>query len=434
VSQTGRHASRFVNRVLAGATDVRPGEARSVLSAGLLFFLVLAVVMVLRPVREAMALSQGIEQVRMLFLATVAATLLLVPAFGFLVAHAPRGVFLSVVYRCCALILIGFYVLTAFVSTSQSWVAPVYYVFHSVFNLFLVSLFWAFLADLFTISVSKRLFPPIAVGGTLGAVAGAGLAWAWATWIGPDSLFLVAAVLLEAAVWTTKLVARTRRGQPGQPRSDKCRIGGHSLRGITVLLHSPYLLAIGLFLVITAVVSTFLYFTELRIVENTAESVRQRTVVFAYINVWTQVATLVAQAFIAGRMMRLMGVGTALAVLPVYAAAGFAVLAFAPTLMSYTIIVSLHKAIQRGITRPARETLFTVVPREDKYKAKSFIDTFGFRTGDAAGAQLEQVARAFGPGLTSVASATAVIAIGWSALGLWLGRSQARLAGDSPRT
>jgi AAA family ATP:ADP antiporter len=424
----------LVNRLLAGATDVRPGEGRPVLSAALLFFLVLAVVMVLRPIREAMALSQGIENVRMLFLATVAATLLLVPAFGFLVAHAPRRVFLSAAYRCCALILLAFYALTAFVPGRQSWVAAAYYVFHSVFNLFLVSLFWAFMADLFTISISKRLFPPIAVGGTLGAVAGAGLSWAWATWIGPASLFLVAVILLEAAVWTTKLVARTRSGQQGQSRSDECRIGGHSLRGITVLLRSPYLLTIGLFLMITAVVSTFLYFTELRIVEDTAESVHQRTVIFAYINVWTQVATLAAQAFIAGRIMRLMGVGTALAILPIYAVGGFVVLAFAPTLVIYTIIVSLHKAIQRGITRPARETLFTVVPREDKYKAKSFIDTFGFRTGDASGAQLEQVARAFGHGLTSVASATAVVAIGWCALGLWLGRSQARLAGDSPRT
>jgi AAA family ATP:ADP antiporter len=144
-----------------------------VLAAGLLFFTVLAVAMVLRPVREAMALAQSIENVRVLFFATVAATLLLVPAFGRLVARVPRRTFLSVVYRCCAVILLGFYALIAVVPGRQDWVAAAYYVFHSVFNLFLVSLFWAFMADLFTTSVSKRLFPAIAVGGSLGAIVGA---------------------------------------------------------------------------------------------------------------------------------------------------------------------------------------------------------------------------------------------------------------------
>jgi AAA family ATP:ADP antiporter len=416
-----------VNRLLAGATEVRPGEGRSVLAAALLFFMVLAVVMVLRPVREAMALAHSIENVRVLFVATVAATLLLVPTFGCLVARAPRRTFLSVAYRCCAVILLAFYVSIAVSPGRQYWVAAAYYVFHSVFNLFLVSLFWAFMADLFTTSVSKRLFPAIALGGTLGAIAGAAFSWAWAAWIGPASLFLVAAALLEAAVWSTKLVARTRRGERWQQQAEASRIGGNSWRGMTVLLRSPYLLAIGLFLAITAVVSTFLYFTELRIVESTAESVRQRTVVFATINVWTQLATLLAQAFVAGRIMRLVGVGAALAILPIYAVCGFAVLAAAPTLLTYTIVASLHKAIQRGVTRPARETLFTVVSREDKYKAKSFIDTFGFRTGDAAGAQLECVVRRLGPGLTGVASAMVGVAIAWSVVALWLGRSQMKL-------
>jgi AAA family ATP:ADP antiporter len=391
------------------------------------FFLVLAVVMALRPVREAMALSQGIDNVRLLFFGTVAITLLLVPAFGLLVARTQRRTFLSFSYRCCALVLLGFYVLVATIPEWRGAVAAAYYVFHSVFNLFLVSLFWSFMADLFPISASKRLFPAIAVGGTLGAIAGATLSWAWAAWIGPASLFLVAAALLEAAVWAAKFVAHSRRDEGIEPAGDQ-RIGGHSLRGITLLLRSPYLMTIGVFIVITAVASTFLYFTELRIVEATAESVRRRTTIFAYINVWTQIATLVAQAFVAGRIMKIVGVGSALAILPVYAVGGFAVLAAAPTLATYTVVASLHKAIQRGITRPARETLFTVVPREHKYKAKSFIDTFGFRTGDTVGAQLECFVRAIGPGLTAVASIMVTLTVVWSGIAFWLGRSQSRLA------
>jgi AAA family ATP:ADP antiporter len=198
---------------------------------------------------------------------------------------------------------------------------------------------------------------------------------------------------------------------------------------VTVLRRSPYLLGIGFFVLLTGVVSTFLYFTELRIVESAAESVERRTSVFASINVWTQVATLVAQAFVAGRIMRFVGVGSALATLPLFSAGGFALLGAAPTLAVYTTIAALHKAIQHGITRPARETLFTVVSREDKYKAKPFLDIFAFRAGDAAGAQLESSLVASALGMTGLAAGVLPIALIWTALSLTLGIGQSRRAG-----
>ncbi len=432
--------ARLVSRLLAGATDIRPREGRAVLASGLLFFLVLAALMILRPLREAMGVEEGIEQLRVLFLYTTVGTLLLVPAFGYLVSRLRRRVFLAVSFRVCAVILVGFYVTLALLpEDGRSVCRSVYYVYHSVFNLFLVSLFWAFMADLFNVTESKRLFPAVAIGGTLGAIAGSIAAGAiaasiaegrWASWIRLEMLLLLAAGLLEAAVWTANLVARTRAARAAEPAEPR-PIGGHPLAGITVLARSPYMRQIGLLILLGAVVSTFLYFTEVQIVAAATKSKEERAALFAIINAWTQVATLLAQALIAGRIMRYVGVAAALAVLPMYSAIGFVALAAAPTWTVYTIVTALHKAVQRGITRPARETLFTVLPREEKYKAKSFLDTSVSRAGDAGGSQIERLSAAWGLGIAGVALAVLPIALVWMTVSVRLGSAQSQLADRS---
>jgi len=423
-----RSIARAVNRVLAGATDIREGEGRAVLASAALFFLVLAAVMVLRPVREATGLASGIENVRWLFLGTLGGIVALVPAFGWLVSRVRRKAFLRVSYRVCAVILLGFYLgLTLLPREAVDLLGPGYYVYHSVFNLFLVSLFWALMADLFSIAESKRLFPPIAVGGTLGAIAGSMVSWQLAERIGPMSLFLVAIGLLEAAVWMAGVLVRVR-GTRSVGSADARPLGGHAWAGVTKLVRSPYLLGIGLFIFLSAVTSTFLYFTELRLVAAAAGSVGKRTTLFANINVWTQVATLVAQAFVAGRIMRFVGVGAGLALLPLYCAGGLAVLAATPTLATYTLVNALFRAVQRGVARPARETLFTVVSREDKYKAKSCLDTFVSRSGDAGGAQFERALAVPALGAAGFAAAVLPAVLVWTALSFALAAAQSRAA------
>lgn len=402
------------------------------LASGLQFFCVLAAIMVLRPVREAMGLERGIEGVRLLFLCTVGVTLLLVPAFGYLVSRVRRGVFLAVSYRCCALILIGFYAAVTELPEPVCLLSKqLYYVYHSVFNLFVVSLFWAFMVDLFSVSESKRLFPAIAVGGTLGAICGPFVSARLADRIGVEWLFLVAACLLELAVWAAGRVARTR-AHAASRSANLHPIGGHPLAGITLLARSPYLLGIALVILPAAVISTFFYFTKMRIVGAAVASLDERAVLFAKIDFWTQVGTLFAQAFLAGRAMRLMGVGAALAALPTASVAGFAILAAAPTLKAYMVVNATYRAVQRGIGRPARETLFTVLGPEEKYKVKAFLDTFGFRAGDAAGAQLERPLRELTPGLLGLTLAVLPIALVWAALCLVLGWAQYRLALHKP--
>ena len=421
---------RRVNRVLSGSTEIREGEGPSVLAAGALFFVLLTVIMILRPVREALGLSRGIESVRLLFLVTLGATLLIAPSFGWLVSRVPRRMLLSVSFRICALLLLGFFAgLTFFPESTRGAVAAIYYVYHSAFNLFVVSLFWAFMADLFSLEQSKRLFPAIAIGGSLGALFGSLLSSQLADRIGVGSLFVLAAVFLELAVWAAGLVTRYRAPFVNEPGGAR-KIGGHSLAGITAVASSRYILGIAIFVALAAIVSTFLYFAGLRLVEAASQTLEERTALFASLNIWIQLTTLLAQALLTGRMMRIAGVSTALAVLPGVAVCGFALLVAVPSLLVYAVVSGLVRAAQVGVTRPARETLFTVLPLEQKYKAKSFIDTFCYRAGDAAGAQLELLLASLGPGLLPVALTLLPLAAAWVFLSIVLARTQRRLGRD----
>lgn len=411
-----------------GRTDLRRAEKGSVLIAGLLFFLLLTAIMILRPVREALGLARGIENIRHLFLITVGSTLLLAPLFGRVVARVPRHRLLAVSFRACAVTLLSFLVGLALLPASvQEAIGSVYYVFHSVFNLFVVSLFWAFMADHIRLAQSKRVFPAIAMGGSLGAIVGSLVSWQLAEHVGIPWLFAIAAILLEVAVWVAAWFGRVRAAF--QPTSLSLpSLGGNAWAGVQAVVKSSYLRGIAFFVVLVGMVSTFLYFTGLRLVAASSHSTLAQTALFAHINVWTQVATLFAQAFIAARIMRWAGVGAALAILPALAAGGFAVLALVPTLAAFTVINAAFRATQQGITRPARETLFTVLHPEENYKAKPFVDTFGYRTGDAGAALLDGGLGALSPGFGPLAFAVFALAIIWAGFSFLLGRAQSALA------
>lgn len=421
---------------VANAGEIHVHERRAVLTASLLLFLLLTGIMILQPVRETLGLTRGIDNVRRLFLVTVASTLLVAPLFGWLVARVSRRRLMAVSLRLGTVILLGFFVgLTWSSEPARSSLAAAYYVFHSVFSLLAISLFWALMADHFSFAESKRLFPTIALGGSLGAIAGSLMAWQLVRLFGLQALFLPAALLLELSVWAAGGVWRTRAPHPtsaGPPGP----LGGPSLAGITALARSSYLRGIGLLVVLVGLVSTLLYFTGLRMVAGISDSPERQTALFAHINLWTQVATLAAQAFLASRIMRLAGVGCALAVLPVLSVSGFAVLAAAPTLLAFTVVNALFRAAQQGIAGPAQETLFTVLNRQEKYKAKSFLDTFGIRAGDAGGAFLDQLLPALGSSPHPLSLTVLGLAALWLALCGFLARAQLRLgrqAGAPPR-
>ena len=419
--------------------NVRRDEVAGVLAAAAFFFCVLTALMVLRPAREALGMQRGIETVRWLFVGTAVVTLLVNPVFGWLVSRFRRLRFIAVTYLFFALSLVAFYFLLMSAPEAVGVASGmVFYVWFSVFNLFITMLFWALMADRFSLEQSKRFFPLIAVGGTLGAIFGPWLATMLARPLGTPSLLLVSTAFLLLAISIAWLVARTQPHQSGEvdPRdpeappvvSEHAIIGGSAWEGFRAVLRSRYLLGIAAYALILAIMATFIYFTRLQMVAALGDDIDLRTTWFARIDLITQVATLVLQAVIAGHLMRRLGVPLTLALLPVTVALGFIGLALVASLAALIVFEASFRAIQRAIMRPARETLYTVVSREEKYKAKAFIDTFIYRSGDVVGAQTEGLLGRLGMGLAALATVAVPLALAWAALGIWLGRAQRRRA------
>jgi len=260
------------------------------------------------------------------------------------------------------------------------------------------------------------------VGGTLGAVFGPWLASLLAKPLGTPALLLIAAgflmLALAAAWWLTRISTGNNSS------TTQGVIGGSAWEGLQAVFRSPYLLAICAYVLILAVMATFIYFTRLQMVAALGPNLDMRTAMFARIDMITQVATLVLQALVTGHLMKRLGVAVTLALLPVTAALGFLGLALIGSLAALVAFEATFRAVQRGIMRPARETLFTIVPRADRYKSKAFIDTFVYRAGDVIGAQTEGLLGRLGMGLAALASFALPLAMVWMALGLWLGFAQ----------
>jgi ATP:ADP antiporter, AAA family len=413
--------------------QVRKGEGAAVFASALSFFFILTALMVIRPARESLGMRRGIEAVRWLFIGTAVVTLAVNPIFALLVSRYRRIVFITATYVFFALSLVGFYVVLVGAPSAIGEVSGmVFFVWFSVFNLFSTMVFWALMADRFSLEQSKRLFGVISVGGTLGAIAGPWLASKLVGPLGTAGLLPVAAtslVLAVVAAWAvTRLQPRSLEAvsDPDAPREvdDRAIIGGSAWQGFRAALRSPYLLGISAYVLILTVISTFIYFTRLQMVAALGSDVDMRTSVFARIDLYTQLTTLVLQALVTGQLMKRLGVHLTLALLPAMVSFGFVGLAISASLAALIILQAAFSAMQRAIIRPARETLFTVVSREDKYKSKAFIDTFVYRLGDVLGSQVEGLLRGLAMGLTALVAVTVPLAIVWGVLGVWLGRAQ----------
>jgi AAA family ATP:ADP antiporter len=405
-------------------TRVRRDERAPVACAALAFFFILTALMVLRPARESLGMQRGIEAIRWLFIGTALVTLAVNPLFGNLVSRLGRFAFIAATYLFFATSLLVFYALLVLAPAAVGATSGmVFFVWYSVFNLFATMVFWALMADVFALDQGKRLFGIIAVGGSLGAVAGPWLASQLAAPLGTASLLPVAAVSLGLALISMRAGLRVRpeRAVPTAP------IGGSAWEGIRSVFRSSYLTGIAAYILTLTVVATFLYFTRLQMVAALGTDLDLRTTIFARIDLYTQITTMVLQALVTGRLMVYFGVPFTLALLPLTAALGFIGLAITASLATLIAFQAAFSAVQRAFTRPGRETLFTVVPRADKYKAKAFTDTFVYRSGDVVGAQLEGILGKLGPGLAALVSVSVPLALAWGALGLWLGRRQEHL-------
>ncbi|MCO6057922.1 MFS transporter [Pseudomonas sp. MOB-449] len=414
------------------AIHARPGELAPVLAAFALLLCLFGGYFMLRPVRETMGIAGGVENLQWLFSATFVAMLLAVPAYGWLNARVPRRIFLDCVYLFFAANLLGFAWLL-WRTPDPLWAARAFYVWLSVYNLFVVSLAWSLLADVFDRRQSKRLFPAIAAGASLGGLIGPLLGGLLVSYAGTAGLLVLAALfLLPTLALRRYLMAWRATGGAGRPGAEseppERPVPGNPFAGVSLVLGSPYLLGICVFVLLLSCTSTFLYFEQARLVAALFPDSQQQVRVFALIDFVVQALSFACQLFIAGRIAQRFGVGALLAAVPLLVTLGFLALALLPQFAVLATVMVLRRVGEYAFVRPGREMLFVPLGTQQKYRAKNFIDTVVYRGGDAVSAWLKALLDAIGLGAALVALVGAGVALAWSAVGWRLGHHHEQTA------
>jgi AAA family ATP:ADP antiporter len=430
-----RSSRAAVQASLTRLVQVELHEVRALLWSFAYFFSLLCGYYILRPMRDAMGIAGGVEQLQWLFTGTFVAMLAAVPLFGWVTSRFPRRRFVPYVYLFFIANLLVFYALLRS-DGRHVHAARAFFVWTSVYNLFVVSVFWSFMADLYTNAQAKRLFGFVAAGGTAGALVGPALAAALARPLGTGSLLLVSAGFMGVAVlcvhrliaWSDEQGGTT----PGQREADARPLGGGVLAAIPLVARSRYLLGIAIFMLLFTTASTVLYFQQAQIVRDALASTEERTSLFATVDLAVNALTIVTQVLLTSRVVRALGVAGALAAIPALVGFGFLALGAAPVLAVIVAVQVVRRAGDYAITRPAREMLYVVLGRDEKYKAKSFIDTVVYRGGDAVSAWAYAGLRALGLSLGAIALVAAPVAAAWAGLAYSLGRRQEALARAHP--
>lgn len=420
-------------------SPVKPEEVRALIWCMVYIFCVLSAYYVLRPIRDTFGIDGGIHNLQWLFSATLIAIIALNIPFAALSRALPRKRFIPLVYRFFIIHLIVFAILRMVMpETMLVWLGRVFFVWLSVFNLYVVSVFWSLVSDIFSRERASRLFAMMAAGATLGAIIGSAITALLAHRINTVGLFILAALLLECAVvcvkrlneFTTLSGAETE--DSGQNSVDQSRpLGGGIFTGIIRIFQSPYLLNICLYMLLYSITSTLIYFRQAELVRHLFQSDSDRTTFFATVDLVVNLLTLFTQLFITSRLMSRYGTKLVLGLLPLITVVGFACLSLWPVIWSIVIFSVLRRASNFAFARPAREVLFTVLNREDKYKAKNVIDTAVYRAGDQVGAwswAAMSSANLTGGLLVWLAVPLSII---WLLNSQWLGRKQTQLEDKS---
>jgi len=410
--------------------DVRPHEVAVVAWCWLAIFCVLSSYYVMRPIRDQAGVAGGVQNLQWLFTGTLILMLVLNLPFAYLVKRLPRRRFIAITYHFFALNILLFGALFHAADAAQAvWVGRAFFIWASAFNLFVVSMFWQLNVDVFTPEQGKRLFGVIGAGATLGAIVGSALTAALARHVPPMVLLLGAAALLEGAAFSAGRLSRLAIArEPQQAGAAEAPIGGSVLSGLTHVVRSPYLFNVGVFLLLFAITSTFLYFQQAAIVSGAFKDRAAQTAFFATVDLLVNCLTLAVQLFLTARIVAAFGVALTLGVLPAMTLVGFGAIALLPTIMAVAAFQVVRRAADYAVSRPARELLYTVASREDRYKAKSVIDTVVYRSGDQLGAWSYTLLRALGVGVAHISFAAIPLAALWLVNALWLGRRQERLA------
>ncbi|HEY2808585.1 MAG TPA: MFS transporter [Steroidobacteraceae bacterium] len=424
-----------MNQFLRRLVVLEPGEAPALLASFATLLCTFSSYTMLRPVRDALGITGGLDKIPYLFWGVFGVMLLLQPVYGWLTSRFPRSVFLPWVYGFFALNLLLFWVWFR-VQADHTWIARTYFVWVSVFNLFVVAAFWSLMADVFSREQATRMFGFIWAGASTGGLLGPLATNALALRLGAINLLPVsAALLLLALVFMAQIIGWQRRqGQHGRPAAtmpaDAHRgVGGGVFAAFAQVARSPYLAGIAVFVLFMTWVSTFLYLEQAAFVSKIFHSTDERAQFFARVDFCVQLASLLLQALLFSRLFRWFGMRALLVAVPLIMVAGYALFALVPTFAVLIGVYSVRRVADYGLTRPCRDSLFTVVSREEKYQAKSLIDTFAYRGGDAlSGSLYKALTGGLGFGPAAIGWVGAVVAAGWAVLALALGRGFQRRA------
>jgi AAA family ATP:ADP antiporter len=415
-----------IQRWLGWTMPATPRERAAALWSFAYFFTLLAGYYVLRPLRDQMGIAGGVKNLPWLFTATFISLLVAQPLYGALVARLPRARFIPIVYHFFVANLAVFWLLLT-LGIETALVARVFFVWVSVFNLFAVAVFWSFMADLYDAEQGKRLFGFIGAGGTAGALLGPIITIFLSVPLGPINLLIAAAAFLEVAVFCVYRLERVATAQAGAQVQQE-RIGGGALAALPELIRSPYLLGIGAWVSLLSFAATILYFEQAHIVSAAVHNAGAQTRVFATIDLAVGLVTLATQVFATGHLIKRFGTGIAAGVLPAIYVGGFAALFLSPTLAVILVVQVLQRWMNFAIANPARQVFFTVISREEKYKAKNLIDVVIYRGSDALSGWVFDSMQALGLKLGAIALCVLPVTMGWLLLSATLGRAQERRA------
>lgn len=451
-----RIASRRVGAWIAAVFNVQPGELQALAVAFAMLFFMFASYALMRPVRETMGITGGFENIPYLFWGTFVVMLAAQPAYGWLTSRFRRTQSLPWVYLFFALNILAFW-LWFNLQSDHTWIARAYFVWLSVFNLFVVAVFWSLMADIFTPEQAGRMFGAVAAGASVGGLVGPILARLLVEPIGTINLLLVSMGLLLAAIVFLRLlivwhrchgsfsheelggressVAGVERetgdpatrdagvdGAPGSDAGVDQRLGGSALAAFRQVLASPYLLAIATFVFLLSWISTFVYLEQQKFVAHAFATPGARTAFFATVDAWVQALALMIQLLLFGRLQQALRLRALLVAVPVIMTLGYVAIGLFPVFAVVVGVMIVRRVGEYAITRPCRDTLFTVVGREEKYKAKSLIDTFIYRGGDVISGSLHKALTTLGLTTAGVGWAGAVVGVLWTAVALTLGR------------
>lgn len=412
------------SKLLSIISDVQGHEIKAVVGSFLFVVLLMAAYYILRPVRDAMASDWTDAEVSWLWTLNFFISTGVVALYGALVARFPLRLLVPATYGIFALTFLFFYALAS-ISNDRTLIDKSFYVWVSVFSLFHISVFWSFMSELFSKEQAGRLFGIIAAGASVGGLIGPSIPSFFSAYLGTDNLLLLASVMLVIPIPLIFYLQALKKPELSSdamvPDTPPARIGGNPFAGFTLFLSNPYLLAIGLFILLYTGISSFVYFELKNLLSELSRA--ERTAIWAQMDLTVNVLSIAVGLFATGRIVGKFGMPVTIALIPLLICAGLLIVAISPFLGAVVALQVIRRAGNYAVTRPAREMLFTRVDRETRFKAKPVIDIVAYRGGDMLMAwAFTGLTQGLGLGLAAVATVGAGIAAVWAMVGIYLGR------------